>query len=142
MNLGFIWSLEFCRFLAQLMTNHQLGELVTDYPEVFQLIANCTVTGLQVGTYTEVFCSVLLLKDKEVDPDLLCWFRCFLRMWWALTWRRNVLLVMQHHTDAKSHRSILLVMLLLKSLQLVPVVPTEFCNGTRFKGGIDDWNRT
>uniref|UniRef100_A0A8B9DLW4 RAN binding protein 17 n=1 Tax=Anser cygnoides TaxID=8845 RepID=A0A8B9DLW4_ANSCY len=40
---------EFCRFLARLKTNYQLGELVmvTDYPEVIRLIANFTITSLQ-----------------------------------------------------------------------------------------------
>ncbi|KAM6357020.1 LOW QUALITY PROTEIN: ran-binding protein 17 [Alca torda] len=40
---------EFCRFLARLKTNYQLGELVVvkDYPEVIQLIANFTITSLQ-----------------------------------------------------------------------------------------------
>ncbi|XP_069855305.1 ran-binding protein 17 isoform X2 [Dipodomys merriami] len=40
---------EFCRFLARLKTNYQLGELVTvkEYPEVIRLIANFTVTSLQ-----------------------------------------------------------------------------------------------
>ncbi|KAM5298237.1 LOW QUALITY PROTEIN: ran-binding protein 17 [Ctenodactylus gundi] len=40
---------EFCRFLAHLKTNYQLGELVMvkDYPEVIRLIANFTITSLQ-----------------------------------------------------------------------------------------------
>ncbi|KFP31533.1 Ran-binding protein 17, partial [Colius striatus] len=40
---------EFCRFLARLKTNYQLGELVMlkDYPEVIQLMANFTITSLQ-----------------------------------------------------------------------------------------------
>ncbi|XP_071670919.1 ran-binding protein 17 isoform X2 [Patagioenas fasciata] len=40
---------EFCRFLARLKTNYELGELVMvkDYPEVIQLIANFTITSLQ-----------------------------------------------------------------------------------------------
>ncbi|XP_070426448.1 ran-binding protein 17 isoform X2 [Equus przewalskii] len=40
---------EFCRFLARLKTNYQLGELVMvkEYPEVIRLIANFTVTSLQ-----------------------------------------------------------------------------------------------
>ncbi|XP_065590543.1 ran-binding protein 17 [Cyrtonyx montezumae] len=40
---------EFCRFLARLKTNYQLGELavVKGYPEVIQLIANFTITSLQ-----------------------------------------------------------------------------------------------
>ncbi|OXB77418.1 UNVERIFIED_CONTAM: hypothetical protein H355_012125 [Colinus virginianus] len=40
---------EFCRFLARLKTNYQLGELavVEGYPEVIQLIANFTITSLQ-----------------------------------------------------------------------------------------------
>uniref|UniRef100_UPI00398E7A80 ran-binding protein 17-like isoform X1 n=2 Tax=Pristiophorus japonicus TaxID=55135 RepID=UPI00398E7A80 len=40
---------EFCRFLARLKTNYQLGELVMveSYPEIIRLIANFTVTSLQ-----------------------------------------------------------------------------------------------
>uniref|UniRef100_A0A8C8SMW4 RAN binding protein 17 n=1 Tax=Pelusios castaneus TaxID=367368 RepID=A0A8C8SMW4_9SAUR len=40
---------EFCRFLARLKTNYQLGELVMvkNYPEVIRLIANFTITSLQ-----------------------------------------------------------------------------------------------
>ncbi|XP_053236662.1 ran-binding protein 17 isoform X5 [Podarcis raffonei] len=40
---------EFCRFLARLKTNYQLGELVVvkDYPEVIRLIASFTITSLQ-----------------------------------------------------------------------------------------------
>lgn len=41
---------EFCRLLARLKTNYQLGELVTveSYPETIQLIAKFTVQSLQV----------------------------------------------------------------------------------------------
>ncbi|XP_063086841.1 ran-binding protein 17 isoform X6 [Cavia porcellus] len=40
---------EFCRFLARLKSNYQLGELVMvkEYPEVIRLIANFTITSLQ-----------------------------------------------------------------------------------------------
>ncbi|XP_061312398.1 ran-binding protein 17 isoform X1 [Pezoporus flaviventris] len=40
---------EFCRCLARLKTNYQLGELVMvkDYPQIIQLIANFTITSLQ-----------------------------------------------------------------------------------------------
>ncbi|XP_067899254.1 ran-binding protein 17-like isoform X2 [Heterodontus francisci] len=40
---------EFCRFLARLKTNYQLGEIVMveGYPEIIRLIANFTVTSLQ-----------------------------------------------------------------------------------------------
>uniref|UniRef100_A0A803VFW8 Exportin 7 n=1 Tax=Ficedula albicollis TaxID=59894 RepID=A0A803VFW8_FICAL len=40
---------EFCRLLARLKSNYQLGELVKveNYPEVIRLIANFTVTSLQ-----------------------------------------------------------------------------------------------
>ncbi|XP_060088769.1 ran-binding protein 17 isoform X2 [Heteronotia binoei] len=40
---------EFCRFLARLKTNYQLGELIVvkDYPEVIRLIASFTITSLQ-----------------------------------------------------------------------------------------------
>lgn len=42
---------EFCRLLARLKTNYQLGELVTveSYPETIQLIAKFTVQSLQVS---------------------------------------------------------------------------------------------
>lgn len=45
---------EFCRLLARLKSNYQLGELVKveNYPEVIRLIANFTVTSLQVGSLT------------------------------------------------------------------------------------------
>ena len=46
---------EFCRLLARLKSNYQLGELVKveNYPEVIRLIANFTVTSLQVcGGYS------------------------------------------------------------------------------------------
>ena len=41
---------EFCRLLARLKSNYQLGELVKvdDYPIVIKLIAEFTVTSLQV----------------------------------------------------------------------------------------------
>jgi len=41
---------EFCRLLARLKSNYQLGELVKvdNYPEVIKLIAEFTVTSLQV----------------------------------------------------------------------------------------------
>ena len=42
---------EFCRLLARLKSNYQLGELVKvdNYPQVIKLIAEFTVTSLQVG---------------------------------------------------------------------------------------------
>lgn len=45
---------EFCRLLARLKSNYQLGELVKveNYPEVIRLIANFTVTSLQVGAFS------------------------------------------------------------------------------------------
>lgn len=41
---------EFCRLLARLKSNYQLGELVMvdNYPEAIQLIAKFTVESLQV----------------------------------------------------------------------------------------------
>lgn len=50
---------EFCRLLARLKTNYQLGELVTveSYPETIQLIAKFTVQSLQVSS---VFGSMLM----------------------------------------------------------------------------------
>ena len=42
---------EFCRLLARLKSNYQLGELVKvdNYPQVIKLIAEFTVTSLQVS---------------------------------------------------------------------------------------------
>lgn len=42
---------EFCRLLARLKSNYQLGELVMfeSYPETIQLITKFTVESLQVG---------------------------------------------------------------------------------------------
>lgn len=59
---------EFCRLLARLKSNYQLGELVKveNYPEVIRLIANFTVTSLQVGATHWVFqpeCNVKKSKD-------------------------------------------------------------------------------
>uniref|UniRef100_A0A8C9ERB6 RAN binding protein 17 n=1 Tax=Pavo cristatus TaxID=9049 RepID=A0A8C9ERB6_PAVCR len=60
---------EFCRFLARLKTNYQLGEvIVKDYPEVIQLVADFTITSPQVRTCTEVS-SVSFVKTAE--PHLL-----------------------------------------------------------------------
>lgn len=44
---------EFCRLLARLKTNYQLGELVAveSYPEIIQLIAKFTVQSLQVSFF-------------------------------------------------------------------------------------------
>lgn len=48
---------EFCRLLARLKTNYQLGELVTveSYPETIQLIAKFTVQSLQVPIFRFYF---------------------------------------------------------------------------------------
>ena len=44
---------EFCRLLARLKSNYQLGELVKvdNYPEVIKLIAEFTVTSLRVSRW-------------------------------------------------------------------------------------------
>lgn len=44
---------EFCRLLARLKTNYQLGELVkvTIYPELIKRIAEFTVTSLRVRIF-------------------------------------------------------------------------------------------
>ncbi|KAK1884470.1 Exportin-7, partial [Dissostichus eleginoides] len=57
---------EFCRLLARLKSNYQLGELVKveNYPEVIRLIANFTVTSLQ-----RLAASVPYVKATE--PHLL-----------------------------------------------------------------------
>ncbi|OWK49924.1 Exportin-7, partial [Lonchura striata] len=58
---------EFCRLLARLKSNYQLGELVKveNYPEVIRLIANFTVTSLQ-----GVPCSISrgFCRDGLEDP--------------------------------------------------------------------------
>lgn len=45
--------LEFCRLLARLKTNYQLGELVVvaNYPEAIELIAKFTVQSLQMWQF-------------------------------------------------------------------------------------------
>lgn len=50
---------EFCRLLARLKSNYQLGELVMvdNYPEAIQLIAKFTVQSLQVIYYNMAFSS-------------------------------------------------------------------------------------
>ena len=56
---------EFCRLLARLKSNYQLGELVKveNYPEVIRLIANFTVTSLQVrGVRFQMFVHQQLYK--------------------------------------------------------------------------------
>lgn len=55
---------EFCRLLARLKSNYQLGELVKveNYPEVIRLIANFTVTSLQVSA--DWFCPEGSLLDS------------------------------------------------------------------------------
>lgn len=48
---------EFCRLLARLKSNYQLGELVKvdNYPEVIKLIAEFTITSLQVCVCSSLF---------------------------------------------------------------------------------------
>lgn len=46
--------------------------MVKDYPEVIQLIANFTITSLQVRIYTEVFSFLQLLNDREGLILVLC----------------------------------------------------------------------
>ena len=48
---------EFCRLLARLKSNYQLGELVKvdNYPQVIKLIAEFTVTSLQVKYPTSLY---------------------------------------------------------------------------------------
>lgn len=62
---------EFCRLLARLKSNYQLGELVKveNYPEVIRLIANFTVTSLQVGAVHRVYPAGL-----QVNATLRCIF--------------------------------------------------------------------
>lgn len=62
---------EFCRLLARLKSNYQLGELVKveNYPEVIRLIANFTVTSLQVCH--RLLASFLLNIGTSF---LACWF--------------------------------------------------------------------
>ena len=71
---------EFCRLLARLKSNYQLGELVMveNYPEAIQLVAKFTVESLQVCVYRQmtlefhwvmdlrkVFCVVFPFSDKD-----------------------------------------------------------------------------
>jgi len=47
---------EFCRLLARLKSNYQLGELVKvdDYQQAIKLIAEFTVTSLQVSSWQQL----------------------------------------------------------------------------------------
>lgn len=69
---------EFCRLLARLKSNYQLGELVKveNYPEVIRLIANFTVTSLQVGAAHQVYPARLqvnvTLRNKYVSYSRRC----------------------------------------------------------------------
>lgn len=65
---------EFCRLLARLKSNYQLGELVKveNYPEVIRLIANFTVTSLQVGSECYDVCYVALLYYALLNHIILC----------------------------------------------------------------------
>ena len=57
---------EFCRLLARLKSNYQLGELVKvdNYPQVIKLIAEFTVTSLQVTKQNSILlqCTSILYK--------------------------------------------------------------------------------
>lgn len=55
---------EFCRLLARLKTNYQLGELVkvTNYPELIKRIAEFTVTSLRVRIF------------KWIKKERMCFF--------------------------------------------------------------------
>jgi len=79
---------EFCRLLARLKSNYQLGELVMveNYPEAIQLVAKFTVESLQVCVYRQmtlefhwvmtsgkcsVWCSRFLTRTNFVSfPDV------------------------------------------------------------------------
>lgn len=65
---------EFCRLLARLKSNYQLGELVKveNYPEVIRLIANFTVTSLQVGFLTFSVCVSSILKKIIKKSVCVC----------------------------------------------------------------------
>jgi len=56
---------EFCRLLARLKSNYQLGELVKvdNYSEVIKLIAEFTVTSLQVSVFTFLYSLSYCLTD-------------------------------------------------------------------------------
>lgn len=53
---------EFCRLLARLKSNYQLGELVKvdNYPEIIKLIAEFTVTSLRVSS---LFLTLFMTSD-------------------------------------------------------------------------------
>ena len=71
---------EFCRLLARLKSNYQLGELVKveNYPEVIRLIANFTVTSLQVCGHLSVVLATHEGKaqlNAKVKPGLsVAWY--------------------------------------------------------------------
>ena len=54
---------EFCRLLARLKSNYQLGELVKvdHYAEVIKLIAEFTVTSLRVRSHLRQHCLSMLV---------------------------------------------------------------------------------
>jgi len=70
---------EFCRLLARLKSNYQLGEMVKvdNYPEVIKLIAEFTVTSLQVNIYYLVF---FVCHQPGLDGHL------FLKDWGMALW--------------------------------------------------------
>lgn len=65
---------EFCRLLARLKSNYQLGELVKveNYPEVIRLIANFTVTSLQVGFLTFSVCNSVCVCHPRLKKKKKC----------------------------------------------------------------------
>ena len=70
---------EFCRLLARLKSNYQLGELVKvdNYPQVIKLIAEFTVTSLQVWINHMVqpyFVRLLIIAKVSWSLSLILWF--------------------------------------------------------------------
>lgn len=63
---------EFCRLLARLKTNYQLGELVAveSYPEIIQLIAKFTVQSLQVSFFFLQYYQHTVLQENLFILDV------------------------------------------------------------------------
>ncbi|XP_069932513.1 ran-binding protein 17 isoform X3 [Oryctolagus cuniculus] len=102
---------EFCRFLARLKTNYQLGELVMvkEYPEVIRLIANFTITSLQhwefapnsvhylLTLWQRMVASVPFLKSTE--PHLLDTYAPEITKAFITSRLESVAIVVRDHLD-------------------------------------------
>ncbi|XP_055989080.1 ran-binding protein 17 [Sorex fumeus] len=102
---------EFCRLLARLKTNYQLGELVMveEYPEVIRLIANFTITSLQhwefapnsvhylLTLWQRMVASVPFMKSTE--PHLLDTYAPEITKAFITSRLESVAIVVRDHLD-------------------------------------------